>query len=582
MASSEDKRSTEEVRKMEMGEGSKLITVNVKTPKDKKSITVDEKSTIKEFKNKISAQFNNTPTEQLCLIFAGKIMKDHDTLETHAIKDNMTVHLVIKSGAAPAASNSATSNTSPSTATGTGTGSSTASSNTAQNPFSGLGGLGGMGLPGLGSANFSEMQQQMEAGLRNNPDLMRQLMDSPLTQSLMSNPEVMRGLIQSNPQMRQLMERNPEINHMLNNPDILRQTMEIARNPAMMQELMRNQDRAMSNLESIPGGQSALQRMYRDIQEPMLNAAQDQFGSNPFQALSGNNENRTPAQTTDENTAPLPNPWSQSSNSSSGPNVTRSNTSGTSTGTTAGAGSGMFGSPGMQSLMQQMTQNPEVMQGMLNSPQTQAMLRSLSENPDMAASMIGNNPLLAGNPEMQEQLRNMMPTFMQQLQNPAVQGVMSNPEALAAISQIQSGLQRLQAAAPELYTSMGMPSVAAGMNFGRNTAASTSTSNTTSTTTSSATSDSSNTSTTAAGQGQNMDSFRQLMNSMVTGMANQGLNTNAPPPEERFQTQLETLASMGFVDRQANIQALIATYGDVNAAIDRLLNSRSAPGGQSS
>ena len=34
----------------------------------------------------------------------------------------------------------------------------------------------------------------------------------------------------------------------------------------MLQELMRNQDRAMSNLESIPGGQSALQRMYRDIQ----------------------------------------------------------------------------------------------------------------------------------------------------------------------------------------------------------------------------------------------------------------------------------------------------------------------------
>ena len=51
----------------------------------------------------------------------------------------------------------------------------------------------------------------------------------------------------------QLMERNPEIGHMLNNPDVLRQTMEIARNPAMLQELMRNQDRAMSNLESIPG-----------------------------------------------------------------------------------------------------------------------------------------------------------------------------------------------------------------------------------------------------------------------------------------------------------------------------------------
>ena len=92
-----------------------------------------------------------------------------------------------------------------------------------------------------------------------------------------------------------------------------------------------------------------------------------------------------------------------------------------STGSTANAGSGLFGSPGMQSLMQQMTGNPELMQGLLNSPQTQAMMRTLSENPDLAASMIGNNPLLAGNPEMQEQMRNMMPAFMQQLQNPAVQ-----------------------------------------------------------------------------------------------------------------------------------------------------------------
>lgn len=40
---------------------------------------------------------------------------------------------------------------------------------------------------------------------------------------------------------------------MLNNPELLRQTMELARNPAMLQELMRSHDRAMSNLESIPG-----------------------------------------------------------------------------------------------------------------------------------------------------------------------------------------------------------------------------------------------------------------------------------------------------------------------------------------
>ena len=130
-------------------------------------------------------------------------MKDHETLETHAIKDNMTVHLVIKSGAAPAASTNATGNTSQSSTPAPGSGTASAPSGTAQTPF-GLEGLAGMGVPGLGSSNFMEMQQQMQDGLRNNPDLMRQLMDSPLTQSLMSNPDVMRGLIQSNPQMRQV------------------------------------------------------------------------------------------------------------------------------------------------------------------------------------------------------------------------------------------------------------------------------------------------------------------------------------------------------------------------------------------
>jgi ubiquilin len=56
----------------------------------------------------------------------------------------------------------------------------------------------------MGSANFMEMQQQIQSGMMGNPDFMRQVMDSPLTQSLMSNPEILRGLIQSNPQMREV------------------------------------------------------------------------------------------------------------------------------------------------------------------------------------------------------------------------------------------------------------------------------------------------------------------------------------------------------------------------------------------
>ncbi|CAF4994414.1 unnamed protein product, partial [Rotaria magnacalcarata] len=56
-----------------------------------------------------------------------------------------------------------------------------------------------------------------------------------MVQSITSNPDLLRSLLLSNPQMRDLMERNPEISHLLNNPDLLRQTMEYARNPTALQ-----------------------------------------------------------------------------------------------------------------------------------------------------------------------------------------------------------------------------------------------------------------------------------------------------------------------------------------------------------
>jgi len=619
MASSESGKQPEEtaaaaapdasIEDSEEGTGA-LITIHIKTPKDKKSVQVREKANVKDFKGAISKEFGGTPVEQLCLIFAGKIIKDHETVDTHNIKDGMTVHLVIKSGAGAAGNRPAAGSGSGTAASGSGSSSDAprpppADPSTTPFGLGGIGGLPGMANMGMGSANFMEMQQQVQEGMRNNPDMMRQIMDSPLTQSLMSNPEIMRNLIQSNPQMRQLMDRNPEINHMLNNPDILRQTMEIARNPAMMQELMRNQDRAMSNLESIPGGQSALQRMYRDIQEPMLNAAQDQFGSNPFQALSGGSNNAGQQQTS-ENAAPLPNPWGGSGSGSGSTAAAGSGGSGSAAASaaagSAATGGSLFNSPGMQSLMQQMTENPQMMQNMLNAPYTQSVIQQMAQNPDMAANIIGSNPLFAGNPELQQQMRNMMPNFMQQLSSPEVQGVMANPDAMRAIMQIQEGLQRLRTAAPDFYASMGMPNVAASLggvsgnagNAAPSSAAAPASGGSPSAAAApgsdaaapaaagspSAAAGETGTAAPASGQQQQqpgMDSFRSLMNAMVSNMANQGLNA---PPEERFQSQLETLASMGFVDRQANIQALIATYGDVNAAIDRLLNSRQ-PGQQS-
>jgi ubiquilin len=101
----------------------------------------------------------------------------------------------------------------------------------------------------------------------------------------MSNPEYMIQLLTTSPQTQELLQRKPELNLVFDNPALLRQTMELASNPAMFQEMMRHQDRAMSNLESITGGFNALSRIYRDIQEPMMDAAQSQLGGNPFASL---------------------------------------------------------------------------------------------------------------------------------------------------------------------------------------------------------------------------------------------------------------------------------------------------------
>ena len=48
-----------------------------------------------QFKETIAESFSST-VPQLCLIFAGKILKDTDTLSDVGVKDGLTIHLVIK------------------------------------------------------------------------------------------------------------------------------------------------------------------------------------------------------------------------------------------------------------------------------------------------------------------------------------------------------------------------------------------------------------------------------------------------------------------------------------------------------
>lgn len=77
---------------------------------------------------------------------------------------------------------------------------------------------------------------------------------------------------------------------------------------------MRNNDLAMSNLESIPGGMKYLLQMYETIQAPFDEARQPEFESTEFDNLRmARRLNVRNVPKGELNSEPLPNPWAEKS-----------------------------------------------------------------------------------------------------------------------------------------------------------------------------------------------------------------------------------------------------------------------------
>ncbi|VDM44008.1 unnamed protein product [Toxocara canis] len=520
------------------------IHLKVKTTTESYDIEIPEKSTIAKIKATLSEKLNQ-PVEKLCLIFSGKILKDHETIDQHSIKDGMAVHLVVRQNQRPA---NAASSSASSTVGGT---------SNVTNPLASM-----MGAGGATSGSAIGMAQQM----MQNPEMMREMMNSPIMQSLLNNPDIFRSLIAENPQIQQLVESNPELGHVLNDPEIIRQTMEMVRNPTMFQEMMRNHDQAIRNLQGIPGGQAALQRLYQDVQEPLLNSATSSFASNPFASLVDNSSNTTSRSQRAgvENAEALPNPWG----GSSGGNQSATNTGTTGTTNTATPPNfmaDMMNSPGIQNLTRQLLSDPAMVQQLLGGDALNSVTQMMQHNPSLVQQMLSSNPMFANNPAMQQQLQAAMPQLMNLLQRPETIQAMSNPRVLEAIQQIQRGMETLRREAPHLLPS-GMPLFPTVPTAAAPSAPSSAT-ETSSTPASTTPAPASNTPSTEQAM-MMLNLIRQMTGANLGGTS----GTPAQPPEERFRNQLEQLTSMGFSNQEANIQALLATFGDVNAAIDRLLS----------
>ncbi|KAJ3261399.1 hypothetical protein HK103_006007 [Boothiomyces macroporosus] len=73
---------------------------------------------------------------------------------------------------------------------------------------------------------------------------MEALTQSPMVQSLLSNPQFLQSMLQSDPRFQQLAQDNPEVQRAMTDPSFLREISAAARNPRLMQEMMRNQEEA--------------------------------------------------------------------------------------------------------------------------------------------------------------------------------------------------------------------------------------------------------------------------------------------------------------------------------------------------
>lgn len=319
--------------------------------------------------------------------------------------------------------------------------------------------------------------------------------------------------MQSNPMMQQMM--NQMMNQMIENPEMVREMLSsnpmFANNP-MMQQIANNPELFAQQLRMVQG-------------------------------MFGNNNNNANANTNNTN------------------NTNNSNFGGMGNDSLGGMFPGLGGMD-IASLM--------------NNPMVQQMMQQMANNPEMLREMINSNPMFANNPMMQQFLNN--PELLsQQLRmfagtnnnnNTATNNTNANANPFASL--LQPGPQAPSAQQPNsnfnfdtvllqhlleapmlpMHTAAlqnaevqrGLVLIQQGIRLCRN-------------------------------NGLMLYNNVPNIDSIISHVPQPSTETSATQaphltPQQRFGPQLETLNSMGLMDNERNIQALIATNGNVNAAID--------------
>ncbi|XP_039658880.1 ubiquilin-1-like isoform X1 [Perca fluviatilis] len=512
---------------------SETIHVAVKSLTESKDFTVREGCTVRQLKWGVAERLG-VPAEQLVLSHSGRVLEGSELLSHLKEQDESVCLCMIQRSQHLSAATTcdpgsemvqseltALLDPDPDSFTPSPT-----------SPLCLVEGLDSLGLTNSGPGFFPALQRPMESQLLADPEMMCRVLGSPFVQSTLStySPQLTRQLILSNPQIQQLLQTNPEVGDILNHTVLITQVTERVRNPDMIGEVMHDEDRALVNLqpeqenpESITGDSDGFQKN-----------VQIQTGAPPVVTTSSGTQqpteresNETP-QVSSPSTDPL-REWTATARVDPNPQST----------VTAG----------MQSLLEEVMASPGLMESLLSGPYVSSLLNCLGQNPDLAAQMLLSHPLFSGYPQLQQQMRQQIPLFLQQMQSPELLSAMLNPRAMEALLHIQHGLQTLAAEVPAVIPTASVnaaPELASDSFLNSQ-----------------------------SGSGPRVatvteEQQHQFVQQMLQALAN--ANHGVHVEEAEFQDELEHLSSMGFGDREANRQVLIRTGGDLTTAIQHLLS----------
>ncbi|XP_004618414.2 ubiquilin-3-like [Sorex araneus] len=494
---------------------SHIIRVSVKTPQDCQEFMLAENSSVRHFKKQISKRLH-CDTDRLVLIFTGKILRDQDILSQRGVLDGATVHLVVRTrmkGTQP----SAGSQPGPTCPCTQRTESSTSESVSV---------LARLGRLVRNSPDLADFLAQLGQLLMTAPESVLQFLEDPLVQG---------GVASEKPAHT---SHAPESSRTLQKPEPTLKTPETLQSPAQQQELLQAAKPGPETLMAVPGGDNVTPQVCSNMQHLMLCTLAQLVSCKGHNTGSEHCRDEASALSSTDTPAHIPTAFApvKSLVQEIRAGIAAQARGVASNQTNSGSRNVMLDFSGQDSASQDSQQPMEKA-----NPANQ--LRPSPSDLRRALHVLQQNPALLHQLTTGSPLRHHIPLLP----------ILTNPRALQALIQIEKGLQTLSREVPGLGPCLwgtGRPHGARGVPESR-----------------------------GGGQDHRADPVQptmavlQLLNALANACAQptQLSLCSLPLTDGRYQQELEHLRAMGFVNHDANLQALIATNGDIHAAIEKLL-----------